>query len=658
MDNLRENAERILRDNQNQNFDLSKIELQKLIEELQIHQIELQIQNEELQESRIEIEKAKSKYFNLFDLAPVGYMIIDEKGIIAELNIKAAEILGRRKSFIEFRPFISVLEAPSMNVFFEHFEYVRKNQINESIEVSIIKKQTKRYLEVTITKYLDNNYLLILTDITDRKTVEIKLKENEQKYRSLFENATDAVFVADATSGIIFDANKKATLLTGKNLEDIIGSHQTELHPAESADNTRKAFVENIKKNRETMFTEFSVQHSSGDIIPVEISASLVEIEDKAYIYGIFRDITDRKKAEQQVLDAKNLAFKILDNFPALIWQADINKSCFFFNKTWLNFTGRTLQQEMGNGWAENVHPDDLQNCMNTFIEAFEKREAFEMQYRLLNFKGEYRWITDIGNPFYDLDNSFIGYIGSCYDISDQINSKEILENLNSTKDKLFSIIAHDLRSPFNAILGFSELLSNNLQVYEPEKSKKYLEIINNTANSTLKLLNNLLTWAKTQTGQLNFAPEIINISNMINEIISDMSSKAALKNLKLNYFQSADIEVFADPNILPVIFRNLISNAIKYTNHGGEINVFSIKKGKIVEITVSDNGVGMPPEVLNALFVANQTITTQGTQGEKGSGLGLLLCKELVEIHGGKICASSKTGEGSEFVFTIPAHN
>lgn len=229
------------------------------------------------------------------------------------------------------------------------------------------------------------------------------------------------------------------------------------------------------------------------------------------------------------------------------------------------------------------------------------------------------------------------------------------LQELNATKDKLFSIIAHDLRSPFNNILGFSELLLENKNDNKVAKSEKYLGIINSSANNTLILLDNLLNWAQSQTGKISFNPKKIIFSNIILEIIKLKKSIAKAKNISLNYSSSDEIEVYADENVLKTILRNLISNAIKFTNSNGKIDVTALQNDNFIEIAVSDNGVGMNDETRKKLFDISTNITTKGTANEKGSGLGLILCKEFIEKHGGKIWIESEEGRGSIFKFTLP---
>jgi len=229
------------------------------------------------------------------------------------------------------------------------------------------------------------------------------------------------------------------------------------------------------------------------------------------------------------------------------------------------------------------------------------------------------------------------------------------LRELVSTKDKLFSIIAHDLRSPFNNIIGLSELLIE--KEAHDAKSEKYAGLINSSAKNTLGLLDNLLNWAISQTDQLSFNPKKIILSSLIREEINTSNSRALLKNISLKLIQNEEVEVYADENMVMVILRNLISNAIKFTNSGGEINVSVIPGTKQVEISILDNGIGMDEEKIKTLFHLSSNATSPGTANEKGSGLGLVLCKEFVEKLGGKIWVESEEGKGSDFKFTLPVN-
>lgn len=229
------------------------------------------------------------------------------------------------------------------------------------------------------------------------------------------------------------------------------------------------------------------------------------------------------------------------------------------------------------------------------------------------------------------------------------------LEELNKTKDKLFSIIAHDLRSPFNGILGFSELIINNLENLKATEIKKHIGIINSSSKNTLILLDNLLNWGKSQTGQIRFNPKKISIASIIRETIQTSNSSAKIKNISLNFNELKEVIVSADENMLLVVLRNLMSNAIKFTKVGGQINITVTYEYNQVKISTSDNGVGIKEEIRKNLFKTTTNTTSLGTENENGSGLGLILCKEFVEKHGGNIWVESKLGKGSDFKFTLP---
>ena len=366
----------------------------------------------------------------------------------------------------------------------------------------------------------------------------------------------------------------------------------------------------------------------------------------------------ENEKLRQQQVEinkAKELYLKIFEDFPALIWRSRLDKLCDYFNRTWLEFTGRTMEQEFGNGWAEGVHPDDFDFCLKTYVEAFDKREAFLMEYRMKNKYGEYRWIRDFGRPFYDLDNTFLGYIGSCYDITDIKNTEQNLKRLNATKDKFFSIIAHDLRSPFSSILGLSELLNLNYQKYNPEMLEQITKQLFLQSKNTFNLLENLLEWARTQTDKIPFELSKLNSAQLCKEVIDSFEAPANAKSLKIHLSASDTVDLLADANMIKTVLRNLLSNAIKFGNKNGNIWITSETKSDRIIFTVRDEGIGIKPETAANLFEITQIQSTVGTAHEKGTGLGLILCREFVEKHGGSIQVESEVGKGSSFIVSIP---
>jgi signal transduction histidine kinase len=254
---------------------------------------------------------------------------------------------------------------------------------------------------------------------------------------------------------------------------------------------------------------------------------------------------------------------------------------------------------------------------------------------------------------FIDPDNCIFGSV--IRDVTELKQIENQLRTLNETQSKMFSIIAHDLRSPFNSIIGFSELPLGIIESYTPEKLKQIFEHINLSAKPTLSLIDNLLDWAKSQTGQMTCQPERFMLKPVLNDVVKVHHLLAEIKNISLNYFILTDIEIYADLNQFKSILRNLISNAIKFTEKNGMVDIFADQHSDHIEITVSDNGVGMTKEIKNKIFNSSTYYFTNGTEGEKGSGLGLNICKEFVEKNGGKIWVESEVNKGSKFKFTIP---
>lgn len=245
----------------------------------------------------------------------------------------------------------------------------------------------------------------------------------------------------------------------------------------------------------------------------------------------------------------------------------------------------------------------------------------------------------------------------SDYKKSEQIIKKQITElsELNATKDKFFSIIAHDLKSPIGAISGFCNMLLKRHKLYDDFKRDKLIRKLNNSVTSTLKLLENLLTWSLSQSESLNYSPERLNLNDLLNNVLVDLYPQAKKKEIKIINAIGDKEMISADKNMLATILRNLISNAIKFTNKLGTVSISSENhNNNLLKISISDNGVGISEDIIDDLFKVDKSSSTNGTENETGTGLGLILCKEFVEKHGGEIWVNSQLGKGSTFSFTL----
>ncbi|MCK4662739.1 MAG: PAS domain-containing protein [Bacteroidales bacterium] len=235
---------------------------------------------------------------------------------------------------------------------------------------------------------------------------------------------------------------------------------------------------------------------------------------------------------------------------------------------------------------------------------------------------------------------------------------RDELQIANATKDKFFSIIAHDLRGPFSNFVSLTKIIVDSFNSIKEITLKDYLKEIQNSAQKTYNLLENLLDWSRSQQGDIKYEPKNVEISLIVNENIELLKNMAEKKNIKIDSYIPDNIFGYIDENMIKTVLRNLISNAIKFSDKKGKIDVSFTTKGKFHEITISDTGIGIKQEDIKKLFRIDVHHTTMGTQKEKGTGLGLILCKEFVEKHGGKITIKSKIGKGSKFIFTIPVNS
>ncbi len=305
---------------------------------------------------------------------------------------------------------------------------------------------------------------------------------------------------------------------------------------------------------------------------------------------------------------------------------------------------------------------------------------------------GRRTWVTTSKVPLKDNDGNIIGTFGITRDITDlkeaenkikqyirelefnkslveekadeleklnkKLSSSETkLKQLNANKDKFFSIISHDLRSPFSSLLGFADFIKSEIDELDKEEIKQYLNTLSKSAQGIYKLLDNLLHWSSLQTGRLEYNPEKLDLKELILNIVSLYKSKALEKEISLIKNINGETYVYADNNMIDTVIRNLINNSIKFTEKGGEIVLKTISKDDKIVVSISDNGVGISSDDLNKLFKIEEHFSNFGTSNESGTGLGLILCKEFIEKNGGKIWVQSKEGEGTTFSFCLPKY-
>ncbi len=378
---------------------------------------------------------------------------------------------------------------------------------------------------------------------------------------------------------------------------------------------------------------------------------------------------TDSLNLKNQELQKSEEKFRIItENSSDIIWHLDSNFRVTYISPADERIRGFKQEDVIGTYLWSILKPEGIEVLKeankNRMVDLSMGKMPTPSIYELeeLCKDGSWVWVEATATAHCDENDKILGYHGVTRDISERKKTEQILEEqgdqlreLILSKDKLFSIIAHDLRSPFNCILGLTDLLTISSENQDIEKTKYFAQIINTSTKNTLDLLNNLLQWAKSQSGNTTFTPNTLDLKPIIIEIFDILKSTAEIKNISLNYNESIQVEVYADKDMLKTVLRNLICNGIKFSNTNGEINISAKQKQNLIEITVLDNGVGMNEEIRSKLFEFGKNLTTSGTANEKGSGLGLILCKEFVNKHGGQIWIESEVGKGSAFRFSLP---
>jgi len=358
-------------------------------------------------------------------------------------------------------------------------------------------------------------------------------------------------------------------------------------------------------------------------------------LQEKAkYNSQLEQETRERKKVEEELRRSRDYYLKLFDEFPNPIWRSNTTAKCDYFNKEWLSFTGRTLEQEMGDGWAEGVHPDDLDRCFKIFLENFNNNEPFEMEYRLMHHDHTYHWLLDYGKPFYDLNNKFSGYIGACYDITIRKLAEEALQQANKKIRILSSITRHDILNQINALRLYLEL---SKEITTESKIFEYLQ----KEIMITDLIHNQIEFTRYYENIGINKPGWHNVSKII---FLESKNLQQMENIKLN-INTNGLEIYSD-NLIQKVFYNLMDNSIRHGEHVTKIDLFITEKEDGIVIIYEDNGTGISDSEKPKLFHKGFG---------KNTGLGLFLSREILSITGISITENGEPGKGVRFEIFIP---
>jgi PAS domain S-box-containing protein len=381
------------------------------------------------------------------------------------------------------------------------------------------------------------------------------------------------------------------------------------------------------------------------------------------YIYGKKRHT--KEEAFQEIFSNQQTMSLILDHLPLLISYLDTDLRYRYANKTYEKWMGLSMQEIFGKPVKDIVVKNTYDALLQVIPKALQGKIVRFNTSREMNGKEKSLHVVLVPHMGENrLVKGFFSIVGDITQLQKREKKirmqKDKLEELNATKDKFLSIIAHDLKNPFNALLGFSELLHLDYETLDDLQKREIINLLYKNSQNTYKLLENLLEWARSQSGAIEYSPTLTNIKNLVDENLNLLQSVAVPKSIHLKSSVSEGINVNTDADLVKTVIRNLVSNAIKFTNENGEVVVsaklVSTFDGKdILEISVADTGIGISPENQRKLFMLDKNYSIKGTNGELGTGLGLILCKEFVEKCGGKIWVESIVAKGSRFCFTLP---
>lgn len=532
----------------------------------------------------------------------------------------------------------------------------------------------------------------ITRDITKEKDVEKRLKDSQERYKNLSEVTFEGIIIHD--NGIVMDANQSFQNILGYTLDELIGKNIINLAISEE---DRARTIKNIAEELREPYEVTGVR-KNGEKFIAEIEARNFIYDDKPVRVAAIRDVTDRNRNEkiQSALYKISEAVSVIDdindlyvriheivktlmhaeNFYIALYDDDNNTLSFpyFVDK----YDTAPAERAFGKGLTEYILRTDQDMLIDSKMD-FDLRDKGETDligepskiWLGVRLKVKDNLIGAIVLQDYEKEDTY-GEVEKeiLIFVSEQIalaidkkrNEEKLkkysseLKELVASKDKFFSIVAHDLKSPFTALLGYSEMIANEYQELTKEELKEFAFNMYDVAKKTFTLLENLLEWSRVQTGRMKFSPESLSLFKVSQQVVELYIDNARKKGVFLKNRVKPEHEVYADNNMLFTILRNLTSNAVKFSKNGDEVTIQSRKIENFIEVIVQDTGVGIQDSDKDKLFKIDIHHSEIGTDQEKGTGLGLILCKELVEKNGGNIRVESSFGLGSSFIFTVPA--
>jgi PAS domain S-box-containing protein len=493
---------------------------------------------------------------------------------------------------------------------------------------------------------------------SERLTKSLKLAYNneraiqasQQKVHALLSALPDLV-VRMGSDGVFKDFSAPNTFPMLYESKEFIGKNISELFPHDIAAKTMKTVNDAIENNSVEQF-EYRLDINKG---AADWEARVASIDGKDVIM-VIRDISNRKRIEEALVLSEEIFKSFMEHSPIYVFFKDQNVRAIRLSKNYEEMLGMPLEQLLGKNMFE-LFPSELAKSMTEDdMKILNQGQMVKVQEELNG-----RTYETIKFPI-SIQNQPKYLAGFTIEITDTINNEmrlkqyaDELKEANTAKEKFFSIIAHDLRSPFLGILGSIQMLTTEYNILTEEERKLLIERIGSSIRKTFELLENLLHWSRMQSGKIIPTPADLFLNKEVSQVIQLLKEFAMNKNVDLSFNINSGHQVRMDADMLKTIMRNLVSNAIKFSIPGGRINVSSEERDGEILIMVTDTGIGMDAETLDNLFKIDKTQSQLGTSNEVGTGIGLIVCREMVELNKGKVWAESREGAGSTFYLSLP---
>jgi PAS domain S-box-containing protein len=688
---------------------------------------------------KIEIERAlidsekliiKEQKFNqlLLDTSPAFIAATDAEGKIIKMNKALLDILEYTPEEVLGLDFVKTFVAEDeQSRIMSLVSQDKTDNVTFSYENSIVSKSGKKILVQWCGKRVidsdDNSIFVgIGIDITQQEKAQRALIESEERFRSIFQNASIGLY-RTTPDGRILMANPTIVKILGYSSFEELSDVNLE-NSGYAIQAQRKEFKKLLIEKGEIKNFNSAWKRIDGSVVYIRESAKAFFNEDGSvkYYEGTVEDITEQKIAEQQLRESEERFRNMTDLLPQTVFETDLNGNLTFVNQSaYVTFGYDEIDFLKGLNCFDMIIPEDREKARAEFTKNITENLSSAKEYNLLRKDGTTFAAIVFSNAIIKKGTA-CGLRGIVIDISDRklaedeirrmnedleiiveertyelneaihiieesnielkilnesiakeaekllrlntklAESESELKIANQTKDKFFSIIAHDLKNPIGSIRNLLELIVLHGKSLETEEIDKLINTAYKASINTFELLENLMEWARIQRGKIDFKPVFLSIKPILEKSLSVTKSIAESKSIAIKHSIPDDMQAYCDRDFLNTIFRNLITNAIKFSKNNSQIMI-SASQGKEIDekydgyyvFSIKDFGVGMSKTIVENLFQLDRVQSMPGTSGERGTGLGLVLCKEFIELHGGEIWVESEEGIGSTFYFTIP---